>query len=78
MKKMIALVLTLVMSASVLAGCGSSAASSEAAAGGEETFVFKHGFDLDYPPYSYRDDNGNIGGFDVEMAQAVCEYYGWE
>ena len=41
-------------------------------------FVFKHGFDLDYPPYSHRDDNGAIGGFDVEMAQAVCKYYGWE
>ncbi len=43
-----------------------------------ETFVFKHGFDLDYPPYSYIDDNGETGGFDVEMAQAVCDYYGWE
>ena len=41
-------------------------------------FVFKHGFDLDYPPYSYIDDKGEIGGFDVEMAQAVCKYYGWE
>ena len=44
----------------------------------EDTFVFKHGFDLDYPPYSYIDDDGNTNGFDVEMAQAVCEYYGWE
>ena len=43
-----------------------------------ETIVFKHGFDLDYPPYSYLDDNGNIGGFDVEMCQAVCDYLGWE
>ncbi len=43
-----------------------------------ETFVFKHGFDLDYPPYSFIDDSGNVGGFDVEMAQAVCDYYGWQ
>ena len=41
-------------------------------------YVFKHGFDLDYPPYSFIDDNGQTGGFDVEMAQAVCNYYGWE
>ena len=41
-------------------------------------YVFKHGFDLDYPPYSYRNDSGETGGFDVEMAQAVCNYYGWE
>ena len=44
----------------------------------EDTFVFKHGFDLDYPPYSYINDNGEMGGFDVEMAQAVCDYYGWQ
>ena len=40
--------------------------------------TFKHGFDLDYRPYSYLDDNGQIGGFDVEMAQAMCALYGWE
>ena len=43
-----------------------------------ETFVFKHGFDLDYPPYSFIGEDGQIGGFDVEVAQAVCDYYGWE
>ena len=59
-----------------LYGCGSSSSSTDAAA--EGTFTFKHGFDLDYPPYSYRNDNGEIGGFDVEMAQAVCNYYGWQ
>ena len=44
---------------------------------GDPDFVFKHGFDLDFPPYSYRNDDGEVGGFDVEMAQAVCEYLGW-
>ena len=44
----------------------------------EDTFVFKHGFDLDYPPYSFIDDNGDTNGFDVELAKAVCDYYGWE
>ncbi|MBR6088854.1 MAG: transporter substrate-binding domain-containing protein [Anaerolineaceae bacterium] len=43
-----------------------------------DTFVFKHGFDMDYPPYSYINDEGETSGFDVEMAQAVCDYYGWE
>lgn len=60
-----------------LAGCGANSASSSNATTTEGTVVFKHGFDLDYPPYSHRDDNGEIGGFDVEMAQAVCKYYGW-
>ena len=61
-------------------GAASEASVGEAAsdASSGETFVFKHGFDLDYPPYSYIDEDGKNGGFDVEMAQAVCEYYGWE
>ncbi len=67
MKKVLAAALTVVMMLSVVA-CGKEP---------QETRVFKHGFDLDYPPYSYIDENGNVGGFDVELAQAVCDYYGW-
>ena len=44
---------------------------------GDPNYTFKHGFDLDYPPYSYRQDDGSVGGFDVEVCQAVCEYLGW-
>ena len=56
-----------------------TAAETEAAAEDAygEGYTFKHGFDLDYPPYSFINDEGQTGGFDVEMAQAVCEYYGW-
>jgi len=57
-----------------LAGCGSSGDAGT----GEETVVFKHGFDKDFPPYSYIDDNGDTTGFDVELAQAVCAYYDWQ
>lgn len=49
-------------------------AESDAADG---EFVFKHGFDLDYPPYSFINDDGTMGGFDVELCQAVCEHLGW-
>ena len=44
---------------------------------GDSSFTFKHGFDLDYPPYSYLQEDGSVGGFDVELCQAVCEYMGW-
>ena len=44
---------------------------------GDSSYTFKHGFDLDYPPYSYLQDDGSVGGFDVELCQAVCEYLGW-
>ena len=65
--------LALAVTAAVFAGLGVTASADY-----EEGYVFKHGFDLDYPPYSYIDDNGEVGGFDVEMAKAVCELYGWE
>ena len=32
---------------------------------GDSSYTFKHGFDLDYPPYSYLQDDGSVGGFDV-------------
>ena len=44
---------------------------------GDPDYTFKHGFDLDYPPYSYLQDDGTVGGFDVELCQAVCDYLGW-
>jgi polar amino acid transport system substrate-binding protein len=60
-----------------LAACGSSSSDDATSDAPEGTFTFKHGFDLDYPPYSYLQDDGSVGGFDVELCQAVCEYLGW-
>ena len=70
MKRIIALLLAAAMLVSLTA-CGGEASSSEKR-------VFKHGFDLDYPPYSYINEDGTMGGFDVELAQAVCDHLGWE
>ena len=36
------------------------------------------GFDAEYPPYGYMDDNGDYTGFDLELAAAVCDLEGWE
>ena len=36
------------------------------------------GFDAEYPPYGYMDDNGEYTGFALELAQAVCDIEGWE
>ena len=84
-KKLTVLLLafTMIFTMLAFAACGGGSEAEEEAAGTEteqygEGYVFKHGFDLDYRPYSYRDDSGEIGGFDVEMAQAVCKLYGWE
>lgn len=39
---------------------------------------FVVGFDAEYPPYGYKDESGGYTGFDLELAQAVCDIYGWE
>ena len=36
------------------------------------------GFDAEVPPYGYKDANGEYTGFDLELAQEVCNRLGWE
>ena len=36
------------------------------------------GVELGFPPYTYEDEEGKPVGFDVEMAQALCDLKGWE
>ena len=36
------------------------------------------GVDPEYPPFSYLGDDGKFTGFDVEIAQAVCDLLGWD
>lgn len=36
------------------------------------------GFDAEYPPFGYRDDEGEYVGFDLDLAQMVCDNLGWE
>ena len=90
MKKRLALILALTMVAmTVLAGCGSKEETSDAEEStkteesqeaetdsGDETFIV--GFDAAFPPYGYKDDNGEYVGFDLDLAQEVCDRNGWE
>ena len=71
MKKLLAILLAVMMIAS-LAACSSSGASAPAE---KKTFIM--GIDPD-PPFSYLGDDGSYTGFDVEVCQAVCDYLGWE
>lgn len=36
------------------------------------------GFDAEYPPYGFKDKNGEYVGFDLDVAQLVCDNLGWE
>lgn len=43
-----------------------------------EGMEFILGFDAAYPPYGFMDDSGEYVGFDIELAEEVCERLGWE
>ena len=38
---------------------------------------FVVGFDAEFPPYGYKDDSGKYVGFDLDLAQEVCDRLGW-
>ena len=61
-----------------MTGCGggSGSDSSDSSSSGEST-KFTVGFDAEYPPYGYMDDNGEYTGFDLELAQEVCKLAAW-
>ena len=40
--------------------------------------TFTVGFDAEYPPYGYKADDGSYVGFDLDLAQEVCDRNGWE
>lgn len=39
---------------------------------------FVVGFDAEFPPFGFMDDNGEYTGFDLELAEEVCSRKGWE
>ncbi len=43
-----------------------------------EMTTFTVGFDAEFPPYGYMDDNGEYVGFDLSLAEEVCKRNGWE
>ena len=91
MKKRLALVMALTMTAAtLLAGCGgSSDGSSDEGSDSQDTSTaefaekaegdtFTVGFDQDFPPMGFVGEDGEYTGFDLELAQAVCDKMGWE
>ena len=53
---------------------GTEAAGTETAGNGK---TFTVGFDASFPPYGYQ-ENGEYVGFDLDLAQEVCDRNGWE
>lgn len=74
------------MALGVMTGCSSTSeepaenneATEEGAEAGERT-TFTVGFDAEYPPYGYMaEDREAMVGFDLDLAQEVCDRNGWE
>ena len=85
MKKNLALLLAAAMTMGcLLTGCGGgekeTAADTKAetaAEATEERTTLVVGFDASFPPYGYQED-GEYVGFDLDLAQEVCNRNGWE
>lgn len=89
-KKILALGLTAVMAVAVFAGCGNSSStedtnsnnenvSTEGENSGEATLDYDKiivGLDDTFAPMGFRDENGELTGVDVELANAVSEELG--
>ena len=61
-----------------LAGCNQQQTSSDGGTDPETLSEFVVGLDQAYPPYGFIGDDGQITGFDIELAQEVCNRNGWE
>lgn len=42
-------------------------------AGSAQAQDLRIAFDVPYEPFEYKDENGNLTGFEVELAEAMCE-----
>ena len=67
-------ILAIMMSALMAAGiCSSVTVYADA-----DSKTLTVGFDAEYPPFGYMDESGEYVGFDLDVAQKVCDNLGWE
>lgn len=80
MKRYLAVLLSVVLAVGVMTGCSTKKAGENASKteGTSEKTQLIVGFDAEYPPYGYMDADGNYVGFDLDLAQEVCDRNGWD
>ena len=82
LKKLIAVSLAGIMSAAMLASCGGNTQSTQTTGADEslkkvqEKGSFTIGLDADFAPMGFTQDDGEIVGFDIDLAKAVAEKMG--
>ena len=75
MKRQILKALTVLLIISALTGGMAACGKKEKAQMSDGTFTV--GFDAEFPPYGYKDESGEYVGFDLDLAQEVCNRNGW-
>ena len=81
MNKKIGFILAVVLLSFMVIGTASAgwfdfmSGDNNASENDENTFIV--GFDAEFPPYGYKDDNGSYTGFDLDLAKEVCERNNW-
>lgn len=74
-KKTIIFMLIMSLMAGMLVACGKSSDDVVNTEAGRTTLIV--GFDAEFKPYGYKDENGEYVGFDLDLAEEVCERNGW-
>jgi len=66
------------VSALLFIGCGKSNddATADTTLPARKTYL-RVGFDAEFPPYGFRDEQGNLVGFDLDLAKEVASRRGW-
>ena len=77
LKKMLALGLAMFTMAAFAAGCGNDADKDKAAAT-ELPKKIVIGLDDNFPPMGFRDDKGEIVGFEIDLVKAMGKIAGYE
>ena len=71
MKKLLALLMTVVLAATMFTACGSSKSGDD----GDKTLIM--GTNAEFPPYEYRENNEVIG-IDAEIGKAIADKLGMD
>ncbi|MEG2232332.1 MAG: amino acid ABC transporter substrate-binding protein [Lachnospiraceae bacterium] len=93
MKKITVVIGAMAVVMAMVTGCGSTqdkttkesntaqSNTTDVQKGTEDTAqgkTFTLGFDANFPPYGYMDEDGSYVGFDLDLAAEVCDRLGWE